>query len=254
MLKKEIHIFFTALMFFTRIPCPKWVNHDTTYLRLSSKYFPLVGSIVGGIGGLVFYSTQFLFPIEIAILLSMCSTVYATGAFHEDGFADVCDGFGGGWTKEKILLIMKDSRLGTYGTLGIVLLLGLKFSALSNLDPMKIPFLLIAGHSCSRFIATTLIFTQPYVRDTDDSKAKPAAKSMSWSMLMISCFWGILPLLLFRDIFIFLTLIPMYISKLFLEFKFKKWIGGQTGDCAGAVQQLSEVVFYLSVIVLWKYT
>ncbi len=252
-MKREIHIFFTALMFFTRIPCPKWVNHDPQYLRLSSKYFPLVGSIVGGIGAVVFYGTSFLFSVEISLLLSMIATIYTTGAFHEDGFADVCDGFGGGWTKEKILLIMKDSRLGTYGTIGLVSILSIKFLALQEVDIYYIPLVIIAGHSLSRFIATTLIFTHPYVRDTEDSKAKPAAKSMSFSMLMISGIFGIVPLLFFKNQWIFLTLIPMYLSKMYLGHKFKKWIGGQTGDCAGAVQQFSEVIFYLSTIALWNY-
>ncbi|WP_299899294.1 adenosylcobinamide-GDP ribazoletransferase [uncultured Aquimarina sp.] len=252
-MKKEIHIFFTALMFFTRIPCPKWVNHDPEYLRKSSKYFPLVGILVGGIGAIVFYGFSLLFSTEIALLLSMASTIYTTGAFHEDGFADVCDGFGGGWTKEKILLIMKDSRLGTYGTVGILLVLAIKFSALRETETSYIPLILISGHSLSRFIATTLIYTHPYVRDTEDSKAKPAAKSMSLSMLLFSTLFGILPLVFFFNPLICLAIIPMYISKMFLAAKFKKWIGGQTGDCAGAVQQLSEVVFYLSIIVLWKY-
>ncbi|MBQ4821749.1 adenosylcobinamide-GDP ribazoletransferase [Aquimarina sp. MMG016] len=252
-MKKEIHIFFTALMFFTRIPCPKWVNHDPEYLRLSSKYFPLVGIIVGGIGAVVFYGASFLFSIEISVLLSIFTTIYATGAFHEDGFADVCDGFGGGWTKEKILLIMKDSRLGTYGTVGILLILAIKFTALIKIPPFYIPLVLISGHSLSRFIATTLIYTHPYVRDTEDSKAKPAAKSMNTQMLVISGLFGIIPLFLFQNLWIFLTIIPMYLSKMFLAAKFKRWIGGQTGDCAGAVQQLSEVVFYLTIIAIWKY-
>ncbi|WP_109438567.1 adenosylcobinamide-GDP ribazoletransferase [Aquimarina sp. AU119] len=252
-MKKEIYIFFTALMFFTRIPCPKWVNHDPQYLRLSSKYFPLIGIIVGSIGALIYYGASFLFSTEISLLLSIFATVYATGAFHEDGFADVCDGFGGGWTKEKILLIMKDSRLGTYGTVGLLLILGVKFAALRETNTSYIPLILISGHSLSRFIATTLIFTHPYVRDAEDSKAKPAAKSMTISMLIISSIFGIAPLFFFKNPWIFLTLIPMYVSKMFLAYKFKKWIGGQTGDCAGAVQQLSEVVFYLTIIALWKY-
>ncbi len=252
-MKKEIHIFFTALMFFTRIPCPKWVNHDPLYLRLSSKYFPLIGIIVGGIGALVYYGASFLFSTEISLLLSLFATIYTTGAFHEDGFADVCDGFGGGWTKEKILLIMKDSRLGTYGTIGLLLILGIKFAALRELHIPYIPLLLISGHSLSRFIATTLIFTHPYVRNTDDSKAQPAAKSMNISMLLISSVFGITPLFFFKNPWIFLTLIPMYLSKIFLASKFKKWIGGQTGDCAGAVQQLSEVIFYLTTLAIWNY-
>lgn len=252
-MKKEIHIFFTALMFFTRIPCPKWVNHDPEYLRLSSKYFPLIGIIVGGIGAAIFYGASFLFSIEISLLLSMVATIYTTGAFHEDGFADVCDGFGGGWTKEKILFIMKDSRLGTYGTIGLISILSIKFIALREVEAYYIPLIIISGHSASRFIATTLIYTHPYVRDTKDSKAKPAAKSMSLSMLLVSSIFGVVPLVLFKNPWIFLTLIPMYVSKMYLGTKFKKWIGGQTGDCAGAVQQFSEVMFYLTVITIWKY-
>lgn len=252
-MKREIYIFFTALMFFTRIPCPKWAKYEADYLRLSTKYFPLVGIIIGGMGACVFYGASFLFSTETAILLSMFATIYATGAFHEDGFADVCDGFGGGWTKEKILLIMKDSRLGTYGTVGLLLILAIKFTALREIADSFIPLVLIAGHSTSRFIATTLIYTHPYVRDAEDSKAKPAAKSMSFPTLIISALFGIAPLVFFMNPWVLIALIPMYFSKMYLANKFKKQIGGQTGDCAGAVQQLSEVVFYLSVVVLWKY-
>lgn len=240
-------------MFFTRIPCPKWVNHDAEFLRQSSKYFSLVGIIVGGIGALVFYGVSFLFSIEISILLSMVSTIYVTGAFHEDGFADVCDGLGGGWTKDKILVIMKDSRLGTYGAVGLILILALKCIGLREIPPHSIPLALISGHSLSRFIATTLIYTHPYVRDTDDSKAKPAAKNITISMLIVNGTLGVLPLLFFKSSLVFITLIPCYLIKIYMGAKFKKWLGGQTGDCAGAVQQLCEVVFYLSLIAIWKF-
>ena len=253
MLKKELHIFFTALMFFTRIPCPKWVDHQSEYLQLSAKYFSLVGILVGSIGGIVFYGASFLFSTEISLLLAMFSTVYITGAFHEDGFADVCDGFGGGWTKDGILRIMKDSRLGTYGTIGLLFILSIKFAAIREIDPYFIPLLIISGHSLSRFIATTLIYTHPYVRDENSSKVKTAAKKISTTTLIISSFFGCIPLLFFKNPWVLLVIIPMYLSKIFLGIKFRKWIGGQTGDCAGAVQQLSEVVFYLSILALWKY-
>ncbi len=240
-------------MFFTRIPCPKWVDHNPEFLTKSARYFSLVGIIVGGIGALVFYGFSFLFSTEIALLLSMASTIYTTGAFHEDGFADVCDGFGGGWTKEKILLIMKDSRLGTYGTVGIILILAAKFSALREVPHHVIPLTIITGHSLSRFIATTLIYTHPYVRDTEDSKAKPAAKSITFKTLIVSAGFGIAPIFFFNEPLIFLTLIPCYLAKMYLGAKFKKWLGGQTGDCAGATQQFCEIVFYLSIIALWKF-
>ena len=85
-MKKELQIFLTAIMFFTRIPCPKWVDHNPEYLSKSAKYFSLVGIIVGSIGALVFYIFSFILSTEIALLLSMIATIYTTGAFHEDGF------------------------------------------------------------------------------------------------------------------------------------------------------------------------
>ena len=131
-MKKELHIFFTALLFYTRIPCPKNIDHNPDYLNKASRYFPLVGWIVGGISFSVYYLSSFLFPSQIAIVLSIIAGILVTGAFHEDGFADVCDGFGGGWTKEKILLIMKDSSIGAYGAIGLVLLFLLKFQSMSE--------------------------------------------------------------------------------------------------------------------------
>ena len=250
-MKKEIHYFLTAILFFTRIPCPKWVGHSSEMLNKSNRYFSLVGILVGSIAALVYYLATFIFTPEISIILSMISSILTTGAFHEDGFADVCDGFGGGWTKEKILFIMKDSTLGTYGVTGLIFILGLKFSALREFSNEQIPFIIICGHALSRFIATTLIYTQPYVRQ-EDSKAKPAAKDITLFMVFCSAIFGLLPLLLYNPMLL-ITIIPMYLGKLFLEKKFKKWIGGQTGDCAGAVQQFTEVIFYLSVLVLWKY-
>ncbi|MDD7884891.1 adenosylcobinamide-GDP ribazoletransferase [Flavivirga sp. 57AJ16] len=252
-MRKELQIFLTAILFFTRIPCPKWVDHNPEYLSKSAKYFSLVGIIVGGVSAAVFYGFSFILSTEIALLLSMVASIYTTGAFHEDGFADVCDGFGGGWTKEKILLIMKDSRLGTYGVIGLILILTVKFFALRDMPLPFIPITIIVGHSLSRFIATTLIYTHPYVRDTKDSKAKPAAKSITTGMLLISAVFGIAPILFFNKPLMFISIIPCYLAKVYLGTKFKKWLGGQTGDCAGAVQQLCEVVFYLSVIALWKF-
>ena len=146
---------------------------------------------------------------------------------------------------------MKDSTLGTYGVIGLICILGLKFLALRELSNYEIPFLIICGHALSRFVATTLIYTQPYVRQ-ENSKSKPAAKGITLTMVVYSAIFALIPALLFNPI-ILLGLIPMYLGKLYLEGKFKKWIGGQTGDCAGAVQQFTEVIFYLSIVALWKF-
>ena len=253
-MKRELNYFLTALLFFTRIPCPKWVNHSSEILNKSNRYFSLIGILVGSIAALVYYIATLIFTIEIAIVLSMVCSVLTTGAFHEDGLADSCDGFGGGWTKDKILLIMKDSRLGTFGVIGLFAILVLKFSALQALatSAINIPLLIIGGHAISRFIATILLYTHTYVRDIESSKIKPTTTQMSTKSLIISFGFGILPLFFFQDYWVFLSLIPLIGTYWYLARFFKKWIGGQTGDCAGALQQVAEVVFYLTILALWK--
>ncbi|MBE7634000.1 adenosylcobinamide-GDP ribazoletransferase [Tenacibaculum finnmarkense] len=256
-MKNQIHYFLTAVLFFTRIPCPKWVNHSPDILNKSSRYFSLVGILIGAISGLIYVGASFLFNPNIALVFSLIASVWTTGAFHEDGFADVCDGFGGGWTKDKILTIMKDSRLGTYGVVGIICLLSIKLLSLHQLlqfnNSIKtIPLVLISGHAISRFIATILLYTHQYVRDINTAKVKPTTKKMSTKALIISGFFGIFPLVFFQDIRVFTVLIPLFLTYLYMGRFFKKWIGGQTGDCAGALQQVSEVIFYLSILILWK--
>jgi len=251
-MKKEIDIFFTAIMFFTRIPCPKWVDHSGEALQNSPKYFSLIGIIVGGFGALVFLGTSYIFPQNISILLSYISTIWITGAFHEDGFADVCDGFGGGWNKDKILAIMKDSLVGTYGIVGLISLFTLKFFALAEINHQLI-ITLIAGHSVSRCITTFILFLYPYARTDNSSKSIAVASNFKRSYLIFNIIIGLSPLLFFNSYWVFSALIPPFIAMLLLGRFFNKWIGGQTGDCAGATQQITEVIFYLSILVLWKF-
>lgn len=240
-------------MFFTRIPCPKWVDHSSEYLKESSRYFSLIGIIVGLIGVVVYFISSLIFSQAIAVLLSMISTIYITGAFHEDGLADTCDGFGAGWTKENILKIMKDSRTGTYGIIGLFSVLGLKYASLYQMNPKQIPLVLISGHALSRFAASILLYTHNYVRDDIQSKVKAAANPISVKSLTVGGIFGIIPLFMFLNYYYLFLLIPVFAASLVLGKFFKVKIGGQTGDCIGATQQICEVVFYLSLIALWKF-
>jgi adenosylcobinamide-GDP ribazoletransferase len=254
MLKKEVRYFFTALMFYTRIPCPSWTDHSEEYLNKSRKYFPLIGWIVAGISVLAFLISSIVLPINVSIVLSMIASVLTTGAFHEDGFADVCDAFGGGWTKEQILTIMKDSRIGAYGGIGMILLLGLKFSLLLTLSSISIDYLVLglwAAHASSRFIASTFIQTHDYVQDLDKSKSKPiTSNKLSVKTMATSFVFVLIPILFFRSIWLVPVLGLAYLSKLYLANYFKKYIGGYTGDCLGTTQQVAEVVFYIGIIAI----
>ena len=265
-MKKEFIIFFTAVSFYTRIPTPRsFQQYNQNYLNEAIKYFPLIGWVAGFVAGVILFACNIIFGLPIAIALSMISSVLLTGAFHEDGFADVCDGFGGGWTKEKILDIMTDSRLGTYGVTGLIAILSLKFLSIHQL--LSLPentsgFLLtllifITAHSVSRFVAATLIFSNSYVRVTE-SKAKPATQKSGKTNLSVAALFAFVPLvtlvILSGKLSLLFILVPLYVTKKYFSWYFTKWIGGYTGDCLGAVQQVSEVVIYLSLIILWKFT
>ncbi len=254
-MKKETAIFFTALMFYTRIPCPRWITHDPVYVNKATRYLPLIGWITGGISALVWCGAMYVFNPPVAIVLSIVAGILVTGAFHEDGFADVCDGFGGGWTKEKILLIMKDSRVGAYGAIGIVLMLLLKYAGLSTLPEAALWKVMIAAHSFSRLCPVIIIATARYVREhEEEAKAKPLAKAVTAREIIPAIVSGLLPLLFFPSVNILLALLLPLAATLYLRRYFKKWIGGYTGDCLGATQQVTEVLFYLSCIALWKFT
>lgn len=264
-MKKELHVFFTALMFYTRIPCPKNIDHNPDYLNKASRYFPLVGWIVGSVAFVVYSLFNSLMGQDIAVLFSMIASVLVTGAFHEDGFADVCDGFGGGWTKEKILTIMKDSAIGAYGAIGVVLLLLSKLlstnmlfgkAEIANLNMYFVFFLLfITAHSISRLAAVSIVFTHEYSREDASSKSKPIAQDYTWREVMGAFFFGLLPLVVlsYFQWQLFFVVIPVFVTRFFLARYFQKWIDGYTGDCLGATQQVCEVVFYLSAIAIWKF-
>ncbi|TDE16488.1 adenosylcobinamide-GDP ribazoletransferase [Dyadobacter psychrotolerans] len=260
---KQLTLFFTALQFYTRFPVPKWVLYHPQNLSRATRYLPLVGWIVGFITALAWLGLTYLTNTSTGLLFGMTASVLTTGAFHEDGFADVCDGFGGGWTKEKILEIMKDSRVGTYGSVGLILILALKFSlllqlaVLINTDFTILFLILVTAHAVSRFMPVLVIFNQPYARETQDSKAKPVAETADVKTLVMAGTFGIPPMLALscyvKQPLILLSIGLLVLVTFFLGRYFKKWIGGYTGDCLGAVQQVCEVVFYFYIAVLWKF-
>lgn len=249
MIRRELEYFFGAIRFFTRLPVPGWVGHSADALSHSARYFPAVGLVVGGIGALVYWLALRLWPQPVAVLLSMAATIYATGAFHEDGLSDTADGLGGGWDKQRILDIMKDSRVGSYGVVALVVVLLGKFVLLTSLDPALVPLALLAGHAVSRVCATTLLVTMDYVREDSSSKAKPLATRMSVGNLLVALCFAAVPLLLLPWWKALAGAVLAAVATLWLAGKFRRWLGGYTGDCLGAVQQLAEVFLYVGILV-----
>ena len=253
----ELDFFWAALMFYTRIPTPKSALHSQEVLDESRKYFPLIGIVVGSIASLVFIVANTVFDTSLSIALSMVATILATGAFHEDGFADTCDGFGGGWTKPQVLTIMKDSRVGTYATVGLVSILGLKFLALEELvksiDTAALCALMIAAHTLSRLVSSHMIDLFDYVQDIDQSKVKPITESqLSRLGQHTSLMFGLVTIIGLAFILPYAALPTLVLAIIcatsaalvFMAYS-RHRIGGYTGDVLGAIQQLAELSFYL---------
>ncbi len=252
MIRNEIELFLTAIMFFTRIPIPE-IEFSEERLNSSSKYFTLVGILIGILISLIFMLSVNILSKPIAILITMVSSILLTGAFHEDGFADFCDGFGGGYTKDRILEIMKDSRLGTYGTIGIFFILLLKFFLLMEFELNLIPAILIIGNSFSRLISMSVVMILNYV--SENGKSKPIATKMQKGEFIFLAFFGIFPFVFFKSLFIIIAIIPQIGLVFYFQYFLKKKIGGYTGDCLGALQQISEISIYVSLLGLlkWKF-
>ena len=236
-----------ALGFYTRLPCPQTLDYKQ--LPQATVYLPLVGWLVGGITASSFYLANLLWPQATAVILALIIGILLTGAFHEDGFADVCDGFGGGWGKQRIMEIMKDSYIGVYGVLGLLLIFLLKISLLDGMFVAAVPFVLLAGHSVSRLPPLLLMQRYDYARN-NDSKAVGAVYKPNLQELAVSTVIALLPLALLPALCV-LAIIPVLGVNWYLGRYYYRYIGGYTGDCLGASQQIAETVFYLSVSALW---
>ncbi len=249
---QQARLFFIALQFFTRIPIPRWVGFDPDWMHQSSRYYPAVGVVVAVVAGGVYALAAWVWPPAVAVLLSTMAGIYLTGAFHEDGFADVCDGFGGGYTTERVLEIMKDSRVGAYGAIGIGLLLALKCVALMQLPVSAVLAALLTAHPLSRLFSAALIWRLDYAKA--EGKAKPLAQHMSTAEFLIAAATACIPLVVvgvagWLSWSSLLTgMLAGGLMTLWMTRFFVRRIGGYTGDCLGAVQQLAEVAFYLGVL------
>lgn len=246
----RLKLFLLALSFYTRLPVPK--DQDYAKLPQACICLPLVGWVVGGLSGLCFYVGGFMWPQTTAVVLALSAGILLTGAFHEDGFADVCDGFGGGYDKRRILEIMRDSQIGAYGALGLLLLVSLKISLLSSLPAFSVPWAILAGHSISRFQPLLMMRQYNYAR-SDNSKGSAAVFKPDARDLLFAATTSLLPLL-FLPLLCGLAIPFVLVVNWRLGCYFYRHIGGYTGDCLGASQQVAEVVFYLSVSALWTFT
>jgi adenosylcobinamide-GDP ribazoletransferase len=258
-MKRQFSLFLVAIQFLTRLPVPHLSEFQPGWLSQSARYFPLVGALVGSISVGVWWLSAICLPPIVAVGLMICASLLLTGALHEDGFADVCDGFGGGTTRDAMLSIMKDSRLGAYGAIGIGMMLALKWSALVSLPRAAFPVTVIGAQIVSRWCAIGLIWRLQYVRADSDGKSKPFANSLGTTDWLLSGALGVLALLPVTLLIdpaadglwaraLMVALASAMASAGFAGAYFKARIGGYTGDCLGATQQIAELGFLLTAL------
>jgi adenosylcobinamide-GDP ribazoletransferase len=247
----QYQLFMLALGFFSRIPMPKNIPYSEERMNQAGRYFALVGLLLGSLCAAVLWIAQLLFPASVSIFIMMVFSLLLTGAFHEDGLTDMADGIGGGMTIERRLTIMKDSRIGTYGASALVMVLLGKFVLLSELIQFEsILLFVVVAYTLSRAVAASLIYDMPYVSDTDTSKSKPLAQKQSRVELWVLLTTGLLPCLMLG----LSTTVWLVVVVLTFRMLFKHWltarIGGFTGDCLGAAQQITELCIYLTLIAI----
>ena len=218
-------------------------------------YYPVAGTLVGAVAGIAFCLAHLVFPVALAVVLATAAALFATGALHEDGFADACDGLGGGATRERALEIMRDPRLGTYGAAGLGLLLAAKVLALAAAPAATIPWLLVAGHAASRSSMALALAPGMYARDngmgTPLADAPPAGGRIAAAILIggaVSC-----TLLVEESPAVLLAGIGgLALGHLLMRRAYERKLGGYTGDCLGAVQQTSELGLYLGAVAVLR--
>lgn len=251
----ELRLFLIALQFLTRVPVPAWVGWTPEWMNHSARHFPGVGLLVGGFAAAVLWAGAHAWPAMVAVLASMAATVWLTGAFHEDGLADTCDGLGGAVTRDKALTIMKDSRLGSYGAVGLLLVLALKAAALHGLATRDLLATLAAlplAHAWSRAATVVMLRLLPYGGAVEHAKAKPLAQQIDGLGFAIAMLWAVLAAAFAA---VFVPGLPLLLAALAVAgvtLWMSRWLqqrlGGYTGDALGATQQFSELAVYLALL------
>lgn len=241
-----------ALLFFTRLPLwrLKAFHVPAEHFKQAIYFWPVTGWLTAGImAGVLWLSAQVV-PYSIAVILALLSRIILTGALHEDGLADFCDGFGGGTTKDKILSIMKDSHIGTYGVIGLIFYFILAGSLLYSLAlPVACVTILIADPLC-KFIASQMTRFLPYSRTEETSKAKVVYSEINLRTFLPGCIFGLLPLVFIPQAGWLLALLFPILLFIVLITLMKRKIQGYTGDCCGALFLLCELSFYLGIVIL----
>jgi len=246
---RMIKLLFSAVAFLTRLPVPERWQVEPDGLASSAVFFPLVGVVISAGATILNHVFSRFVPHDLLMVVILAYLVVVTGGFHEDALADAADGFGGGWDKDRILAIMRDSRVGSFGVVALALSLLARFVLLKNLPALKFDGYLLAGQVACRWTALPLAFFLPPAREKIGQGVRVAGKISVASLIVgtlltIAIVGGALTL---NGAWVMLVVVV--ITALSGAY-YRRWIGGVTGDCLGATNQISEVAVYFTGVVL----
>lgn len=241
-----------AFIFFTRLPFWRLAEVPAAYFKNIVSHWALVGWLTAGMSVLTLYATSLCLSASVAVLLAILTRLLLTGCLHEDGLADFFDGFGGGTSRERILSIMKDSHIGSYGVIGLIFYFALLHTLLSSLPVEWAGYAILAGDPFSKCVSGMIINRLPYARKEEEAKNKTVYSRMTPREYAFSFLCGLLPLLwLPRPIYLWACLFPVGAWYL-LTSLMKRKIQGYTGDCCGAIFLLCELSFYLGFTLIYQ--
>ncbi len=237
-----------AVSLFTRIPAWKVVKTEKSNYDNAVTFWPFAGWITGGVTAICIWLLTFALPVVVAVVVALIVRLLLTCALHEDGLADFCDGFGGGYDKEKILAIMKDSHIGTYGTIGLIIYFLLMVSVLSTLPPAVSACAILAADPFSKLCAGQLTNLLPYARP-EGAKNKLTYRRMSAMRIVVMLIEGlipVIPLVILNPKTVFALIFPICVLGLMTLYLRRK-IGGYTGDCCGATFLICETAMLVAI-------
>jgi adenosylcobinamide-GDP ribazoletransferase len=239
-LSREWRLLVGAAQFLTRLPTPS-TPFAADGIDRSARYFSLVGQLVGVLCAAVWLVAGRLWPGLPAAALAVAAGVFLTGALHEDGLADTADGLGGGRDREQRLAIMKDSRIGSYGALALILSVALRIVLISAMAPWAGAVALVVAHGGGRAAAAVVMAALPYAGDPRAAKLQPVPGTVTWLEAGLAVVLGAWPLIGLGPVRAVLAVGLAAAATAGLAFTARRLIGGVTGDVLGAVEQVAEV-------------
>ena len=242
-----------AFIFFTRLPFWRLHEPPKACYKTVVEHWPLTGWLTGGAMAATLYFGSKVMPYPIVVVSAIMVRLFITGALHEDGLADFLDGFGGGGKdRQRILDIMKDSHIGTYGVLSLIVYFALLFFALHSLSPVGAALTILAVDPYAKMLSAQVIQMMPYARTEETAKNKTVYRKFSVAAGIGLAIQGLLPIGLYLwwmqgriewSMLILLPSLTMYFLYLFIWRRLR----GYTGDCCGALFLLTELTAYLVV-------